>query len=164
MGLLDVGVEYLLAAGARRERRVATSVVGGGHDVVRHGDPACEAVDQPHQAWPAVLVAVGVRALYDRHEVGDGDHAGVGSEGGLQDVAAVAIALGHAVGRPRREPPVAALARVEDAAEQRAVVEAREAQPIDAAVDPDERRAAAVSDEAVGADGEIALAALQGHG
>ena len=100
--------------------------------------------------------------LVDRHEVGD--HHGArrasrrSSRGcccGRGSAARTRYSLDGA------DLPVAAAPRVEDAAEERGVVEAGQAEPVDAAVGADQRGAAAVADEPVGGDRQVAVGALE---
>ncbi len=131
-------------------------IVGAGRDDVLHAHAAGQAVhdaDDPRAAVRTRVVPDGL--LVDRHEVDDLDRAGGRGEDGPEDVGAVVVALLGPVRAPRPELPVPAVARVEDAAEERWRVEAGQAAPIDAAVDTDQRGAAAVADQPVGPDGEV---------
>src|ERR1019366_7567850 len=131
-------------------------VVGPGSDPVLHAHAAGQAVDDADDPRAAVRTRVEADGLLVAgHEVADLDPAGGRGEDGPQDVGAVVVALLGPVRAPRPELPVPTIARVEDATEERWRVETRQAAPIDAAVDTNQRGAAAVADQPVGPDGEV---------
>ena len=102
-----------------------------------------------HEVGPPVAV---------RHQVDDLDHAGLGLPPGDEHERVVLVGARRAAGRADRgEPPVPVVVVAEQCAERRRRVEARQAEPVDAAVGADERAGVAVADEGVVLD-------RQGHG
>ena len=136
------------------------AVVEAEHELHPHRHAPLEPLDDPDDVG-----SVAAR----RHEVGHADAAVLGVEVELvhERVLAVAAldALDLAVGR---EQPAAVALVPEQGGEARARVEAREAEPVDRAVAPDERRGLQVADQPVvldphqSASGERAEAAVGG--
>ena len=121
-----------------------------------HGHLAGEALDQADHARTVVRPGVlDDAAFVDRHEIRDHHDSSAGGEHGVEEVGPVPISLMDLVGLVGMDLPAAALPRVEDPAEERVVVEARQAEPVDAAVHPHQRRRAAVADQAIGPDRQI---------
>ncbi len=129
-----------------------------------HGHLAGEALHQADDAGAVVRLGVlDNAAVVDRHEVGDHHHPGRRREHGVQEVGPVAVSLVDLVPLVGMDLPAATLVGVEDPAEDRRVVEPRQTEPVDAAVDTDQGRRAAVADQPVGADRQIAVHALRGR-
>jgi len=97
----------------------------------------------------------------DRHEIDDLHQPLVGLEDGAQDVGLVGVLLATGVRSHRAYLPEAAPPIVQQSPEEAGTVEARQAAPVDAAVEADECDGATVADEPVIADGEVAIYAQQ---
>ena len=109
-------------------------------------DGAPDAGDPPHDVRASVA---------ERHEVGHLDLARVARPPGDEDEGVVEVApRGGARGADRAQGPVPVLLGPEQRAERRRGVEARKAEPVDAAVESDERRGVAVADQRVVLDPE----------
>ncbi|GJE46333.1 hypothetical protein AEGHOMDF_5536 [Methylobacterium soli] len=116
------------------------AVVEAQRQIHPHGDPPVHTLDEADQ----------VRAVADRHVVGDQDFALPGRVAGLEDEGAVAVAsAGLDVLRHGRETPEAVLWRAEQRGEAGGGVEVRKAQPVDAALPADQRGRVAIADERV---------------
>ncbi len=117
------------------------AVVEAEHELHPHRHAPLEPLDDPDD--------VGIVAAW-RHEVGHANAAVLGVEVELVDERALPVAaldaLDLAVGR---EQPAAVALVPEQRGEARARVEAREAEPVDRAVAPDERRRLQVADQPV---------------
>ena len=117
------------------------AVVEAEHELHPHLDTSTDSFDDPHE--------IGLR-LARRHEVDEPHGTVVGLQLGLQDerVAPVLAARRAELAR-RLDRPVAVLCVAEQCGEERARVEARQAQPVDGAVTADERSRLEVADEPV---------------
>ena len=140
--------EHGVGAGDREERSVERAHPGHDRAVVEaedelhpHLDASADSFDDPHE--------IGLR-LARRHEVDEPHGAVVGLELGLEDerVAAV-LAARRAELAGGLDRPVAVLRVAEQCGEERARVEARQAQPVDGAVTAHERGGLEVADEPV---------------
>ena len=140
--------EHRVGAGDGEERPVERAhpghdraVVEAEHELHPHLDASADALDDAHE--------VGLR-LARRHEVDEPHGTVVRLELGLEDerVAAVLAARRAELAR-RLDRPVAVLRVAEQRGEERARVEARQAQPVDGAVTADERGRLQVADEPV---------------
>ena len=117
------------------------AVVEAEHKLHPHLDTSTDSLDDPHQ--------VGLRLAW-RHEVDEPHGTVVRLQLGLEDerVASVLAARRAELAR-RLDRPVAVLRVAEQRGEERARVEARQAQPVDGAVATDERSRLQVADEPV---------------
>ncbi len=157
---LGVGVQLAVL---EDHRHLPSSEVGRRVEDLVHGHLAGEALNQADDAGAVVwLCVLDDAAIVDRHEVRDHHHPGRRREDGIQEVGPVPVALVHLVPLVRMDLPAATLVRIQDPAEHGRVIESRQAEPVDAAVDTDQGRGAAVPDQSVGADRQIAVNTLRG--
>jgi hypothetical protein len=118
----------VLAPDPRHDRAIAKA-----HDQLHaHLHPAAHASHRAHDVYAFLIVG-------ERHEVGHNDRAILSLERGLEDGGAGQVAplraLDFAV---RRDQPAAVMAVAEQRCETGIGVEARQAQPVDRAVAPDQ--------------------------
>ena len=146
----ESGPEQLEPGGPR-------AVLEPGHEDHAHQDPPAGA------AQPAV--DLGMRAgrtavLGYRHEIGQGDDSVVGgAERGLEDVGAGQIPLGGGPPPLRVDRPGSTPLGVEQGREDASAVEARQAAPVDRAIETDQGGRAHVANEAVGGNRLLASGA-----
>ena len=135
-------------------------VVEGGTALQAKGQPAADDADPPDQ-----LVRHRADAT-DRHVILDLAHAVVVQEAGDEDVGVRPVELlVPEVVAGRGDAEAAALSVVQDGGEDAGRIEVRQAEPVDGAVHPHQRRRAQVADDAVVLDGLVARshrAALHG--
>jgi hypothetical protein len=117
------------------------SVVETNHELHAHRDTPPAAFDDAHE--------VGLTAA-QRHAVEHGNRAVLSLVVGLQDQRPLAVAAAHRGGRPfGGQPPATVLGRAQKGREAGRRVEARQAQPVDRAVTPDQGGGLAVPEERV---------------
>ena len=139
------------AVGAGRRHRAVRGQFGPGADraVVRpqrqlhpHRHPAAQAFDDAHDARRPVAAP--------RHEVDHPDLAVLGLELGLEDQAARPVAAGPETPLPaRREQPAPVLLVAQERRQAGGRIEAGQAEPVDRAVAPDQRRRPHVTDQRI---------------
>ena len=146
---MDVGAQYDLV-GAGDGAQVAEfrarhpghrrAVIEPDRHLHPHGDAAVDTLHEPHE----------MRSVADRHEVGDQNLALPGDVPRLQHEATRPVGpMGLDVLRLREDLPETVRLGPEQAGEQGSRIEARPAQPVDAAQSADQRRAATIADERV---------------
>ncbi len=131
----DAALRQLLDPGDKR------AIVEAQHKLDAHRHPPAQAAHQPHQIE---------RPVPRPEEVGQLDGALVGLKGRRQHQRAVEIAprdAGRGVGRCYQ--PAAVLRLAEECRKAGRRIKARQAQPIDRAVAPDQRRRRAIADQRV---------------
>ena len=151
------GVGMHVPVGLHGQGHVLTSESGSGIVYVSHAHMAGQALDVPDDAGFVTKASLRLDVpLVDGHVVGERDYPCAGREDGVEEVGAVAVMLPGAECHSRADLPATSAGRIEDAAEHRVTVEARKAEKVDAAVETHERGAAAVADQPVPLDGQIA--------
>ena len=148
------------APGLHDQRVGLTPVVGPRVERLPEPDRPCQAGDDAHDAGVPVRPCVlgDVMGIHG-HQVRDDGHAPARSEDGAEDVALVGVALPRVERLRGGDLPGAPALVVQDARQEARAVEARQAAPVDAAVGADQRQRAAVADDAVVGQWQVAVVA-----
>ena len=138
-----------------RHPRRGRAVAEAQHQLHAHRDLAFVAAHDAHQVG---------RGAARQHEVDHGRLAAIGLERGLEDQRVLAVAAARRLDLVvRRDQPEAVALAAQQLGEAGIRIEARPAQPVDRAVEADQRRRLAVADHAVAFDrrGHVGLGELQ---